>query len=136
MMRVTNRWVVGEYVIEEVEGHGFSDWQGQPLYRFHLENQRQGLNELFPSLDYALVAAVGQKWTGHRGAGGSGVDTAAGWFMKMIGADRLLEEDDSIRELDRSLNEGPNLSVPESRKFGARMILELKRRGFGLARRH
>lgn len=41
---------------------------------------------VYLSLDHCIVSAVGQKWTGPRGAGGQAVDTAAGWFMRMIGA--------------------------------------------------
>lgn len=44
---------------------------------------------LYASLEHAMVAAVGEKYTGPRGAGGTGVGTAADWFMRMIGADQL-----------------------------------------------
>lgn len=134
MQRVTNRWKVGDYTFEEIEGHGFSEWEGQPLYRFEIQGQRQGLNELFPSLDHALVAAVGQRWTGHRGAGGSGVDTAAGWFMRMIGADRLLDEAATLKALETSVERLPAV-VRDPRTYGRELAGELERQGFGLSQR-
>lgn len=85
-MRTNCRWVVGEYVfIEHEDNRGEFGEPGKLFYRFTREGARDN-SELYPSLDHALVAAVGEKYTGPRGAGGSGVDTAAGWFMKMIGA--------------------------------------------------
>jgi hypothetical protein len=83
-MRTTNRWIVGDYTFTEHADHGFPSFEGQPLYKF-LIGEKTGA-EMYTSLDEALVAAVGEKYTGPRGAGGSGVDTAAGWFLKMIGA--------------------------------------------------
>lgn len=83
-MRINRKWTVGEYIFIEYEGHGFSDFAGQPLFKFMIGEQAGG--EMYASLDEALVAAVGEKHTGPRGAGGSNVGTAADWFMKMIGA--------------------------------------------------
>jgi hypothetical protein len=82
--RVTNAWRVGPYVFSEIEGHGFRGIDG-PVYRFEIDG-RGNNHEVFTSLDGAIVAAVGERWTGRRSAGGGGVDTAAGWFMAMIGA--------------------------------------------------
>jgi hypothetical protein len=81
---VVNAWVIGPYTISEIEGHGFTDHEGKPLYRFAIAG-RPDNHELYLSLDQALAEAIGERWTGPRGAGGPGVDTAAGWFLAMIG---------------------------------------------------
>jgi homoserine acetyltransferase len=60
---------------------------GRMLWSFDIAGRDRGY-ELYGSLDQAMVAAVAEKWTGRRGAGGTAVDTAAGWFMRMIGAGR------------------------------------------------
>lgn len=90
-MTYPNRWVVGEWTFWEIEGHGFSDIEG-PLYSFTVGlpgvGQQPRFTELYESLDEAMVAAVGEKYTGRRGAGGTAVGTAADWFMEMIGARR------------------------------------------------
>lgn len=83
MERVTNAWRVGPYVFSEIEGHGFHSIPG-PVYRFEIDG-RAANHEAYADLDQALASAVGERWTGPRGAGGSGVDTAAGWFLTMIG---------------------------------------------------
>lgn len=86
-MRINRKWTVGDYTFTEYEGHGFTTYEGKPLFGFTIEGrERKGNGELYASLDEALVAAVGEKYTGPRGAGGSNVGTAADWFMKMIGA--------------------------------------------------
>jgi hypothetical protein len=87
---------VGEWTFVQVEDHGFTgELADKPLYGFVVgEPEISGLGgikfgELYPSLEHAMVAAVAEKFTGPRGAGGSGVGTAADWFMRMIGADQL-----------------------------------------------
>jgi hypothetical protein len=79
-------WTVGEYKFRLFTNHHISSYAGKPLYDFLINGERKGIRELYASLDEAMVAAVGERHTGPRGAGGSGVDTAAGWFMRMIGA--------------------------------------------------
>lgn len=88
---------VGEWTFYEVTNHGFSgEFEGQPLYEFttgELDKPRRlrsGSSELYPSLEHAMAAAIAEKYTGPRGAGGTGVGTAADWFMRMIGADQLV----------------------------------------------
>lgn len=101
-MRYPNRWTVGEWTFYEVTDHGFTgELADKPLYGFERElkgsdNLGAGpkLGELYTSLDHAMVAAVAEKFTGPRGAGGSGVGTAADWFMRMIGADQLVPAGD------------------------------------------
>lgn len=79
---------VGPWTFWEIRDHAFKgDLAGKPLYEFEANGTLSG--EWFDSLDMAMVSAIGEKWTGRRGAGGTGVDTAAGWFMRMIGADRV-----------------------------------------------
>ena len=85
MARVTNAWAIGPYVFSEIEDHGFKDFEGEPLYQFTIEGRRAG-HTAYQTLDEALVSAVGERWTGPQSAGGGGVDTAAGWFLRMIGA--------------------------------------------------
>lgn len=80
-MRLIDAWTVGEYEFTE------HDDKGRRLYTFTIGEEKRSVPEFYASLDAALVAAVGEKWTGPRGAGGSGTDTAAGWFMRMIGAE-------------------------------------------------
>lgn len=54
-------------------------------YSFRLSNQRENCY-VFPTIERAVVEAISAKYCGQQGASGTGVDTAAGWFMKMIGA--------------------------------------------------
>jgi hypothetical protein len=92
---------VREWTFYEVTGHGFSgEYDGKPLYGFAVGKVKTPkgepkTGELYASLEHAMVAAVGEKYTGERGAGGSGTDTAAGWFMRMIGADQLVPADNA-----------------------------------------
>jgi hypothetical protein len=80
---------VGPWTFFEIRHHGFKgDLSGKPLYEFEVNGHQENGAEWYESLDMAIVSAVGEKWTGRRGAGGTGVDTAAGWFMRMIGAVR------------------------------------------------
>lgn len=97
-MPASNRWTVGEYTFTEHTEHGFPDFEGKPLYKFEINGKRS--MEMYPSLDEALVAAVGEKYTGPRGAGGSGVGTAADWFLRMIGAERRCPESDCGEPMD------------------------------------
>jgi hypothetical protein len=97
-MRFPNRWTVGQWTFYEIEDHGFTgDLAGRSLFAFgdgsEDDRGRPKFGEMYASLDRAMVAAVGEKYTGPRGAGGRGVGTAADWFMKMIGADDLVAVD-------------------------------------------
>lgn len=79
-------WQIGPYTFIEVLDHGYEDYAGRSLWRFEVDGAQTNI-EMYPSLEYAMVAAVGEKYTGPRRAGGSGVGTAADWFMRMIGAE-------------------------------------------------
>lgn len=84
--RIVQTWIIQAYTFEAVEGHGFS-FPAFPrvMYRFKINGQ--GNHEMYQSLDRAMVAAVGEKYTGPRSAGGGGVGTAADWFCVMVGMD-------------------------------------------------
>lgn len=96
-MHYVRRGTVGEWTFYEVADHGFSgSIKDQPLYGFTVtaeekrdHNIAPRIGEMYGSLDHAMVAAIAEKHTGPRGAGGTGVGTAADWFMKMIGAGQL-----------------------------------------------
>lgn len=86
MSRVIGDIEIGEYTFFAVVGHGFPEYDGVALWRFGIDGRKKS-GELYASLDHAMVAAVAEKHTGPRGAGGSGVGTAADWFMRMIGVE-------------------------------------------------
>lgn len=102
-MKYTNRWTLPEVTFYQVEDHGFPAFEGQPLFAYGKPDAMDAhglpkVGELYPSLDRALIAWVGEKYTGPRGAGGTGVGTAADWFARMIGMDTLVP----ISHADRS----------------------------------
>lgn len=76
------------------DDHAFGgDLKGRTLYGWSLivpDGTRAGkpkVIEWYRSPEHAMAAAIAAKYTGERGAGGTGVGTAADWFMRMIGAD-------------------------------------------------
>lgn len=97
-MRVTNYWELpGLGTVYQIEDHGFTgpEYDGKPMYAYG-KGERDGkgrpkVGEYHRTLDRALIAMVGEKYTGSRGAGGTGVGTAADWFARMIGMDALVE---------------------------------------------
>lgn len=139
-MKYTSRWQMPEVWFYQVEGHGFTSYEDRPLYAYGKPNDtdQHGVpitGELFPGLDRALVAWVAEKYTGPRGAGGTGVGTAADWFMKMIGADSLVPAgyaetraalNDAIA--DTAKHDGPIYKRAQA------METELYKRGLILAR--
>lgn len=97
-MRVVNYWELpGLGTVYQIEDHGFTgpEYDGKPLYAYgkgeHDDRGRPKVGEYHRTLDRALIDMVGQKYTGPRGAGGTGVGTAADWFARMIGMDALVE---------------------------------------------
>lgn len=77
-------WELDDIKIRQVRGW----WQKrdeEPMYEYQLPTDAEWHNEAFYTLEMAYVSAIAAKYTGHRGAGGTGVDTAAGWFARMIG---------------------------------------------------
>lgn len=109
MAELVNRtWTVGqEYTFQEVE----ADWAGErrTFYRFSVDGLDRS-SELYDSIEHAMASAIGEKFTGRRGAGGTAVGTAADWFMRMCGADayegmtaaeiRSVQEEQARRERD------------------------------------
>lgn len=97
-MRYTNRWEMPEVTFYQVEGHGFEAHADRPLYAYGKPDDMNDrgvpkTGELYASLDRALISWVAEKYTGPRGAGGTGVGTAADWFARMIGMDQLVAVD-------------------------------------------
>ena len=86
-MRMTKHWECGDWLFCEFADHGFQECKDKPLYGYILLADRTNTpSELFVSLEYAMAAAIAAKHTGKPSAGGTGVGSAADWFMKMIGA--------------------------------------------------
>lgn len=81
MLKVIEHWQVGEFTFTSAY---WSSSQSKVVYGFAIGDQKPS-NEWYHSLDMAMIAAVGEKYTGPRGAGGPNVGTAADWFAKMIG---------------------------------------------------
>jgi hypothetical protein len=97
-MRYPNRWQIGDWTFYEGEDHGFSAHEGRSLFAYEPVSNpgspgKPNTGEWFTSLDRAMIAAIGEKYTGPRGAGGTGVGTAADWFARMIGMDSLVAVD-------------------------------------------
>lgn len=91
----TNRWTVGEWQFFEIDGRQITDsYEGRKLFGFtaNTEDAEAGnAGEWFNSLEHAMAAAIAEKHTGRRGGGGTGIGTAADWFMRMIGVDQIQE---------------------------------------------
>lgn len=100
-MRYEIAGTVGGWTFYEVTDHGFGEeLTDRPIYGYAdavpdgTAAGKPKIQEFYPSLDHAMVAAVGEKYAGPRRASGSGVGTAADWFMRMIGADQLMPAGD------------------------------------------
>ena len=140
-MRVTNYWELpGLGTVYEIEGHGFTgpEYDGKPLYAYgkgeHDDRGRPKVGEYHRSLDRALISAVGEKYTGPRGAGGTGVGTAADWFARLIGMDQLVAPEYAAgqKALQEALHETEREDGPLYRR--ARAITDrLEARGMTIA---
>jgi hypothetical protein len=128
---------VGQWTFYQVTNHDFGgELAYRPLYGFavgKVETMRgePKLGELYASLEHAMVAAVGEKYTGPRGASGTGVSTAADWFMRMVGADQLVKAEDPHRVL---ADAGKTLGLEPSYPLGVVMDKALQTLGYTLAR--
>jgi hypothetical protein len=140
----TQRWNVGAWQFFEIDGRQISDsYEGRKLYGFETQAEDgarpevSNVREWFNSLEHAMAAAIAEKYTGPRGAGGSGVGTAADWFMRMIGADQLVAAED--REVQSTLQEVLHATQkhdgPLFRRARA-ITAELERQGLVLARQN
>jgi hypothetical protein len=95
-MSYQNEGTLGGWTFYRWEDHTFTgEFEGRPLYGYvqavpeGTAAGRPDVGEWYPSLEHAMAAAIAEKYTGRRGAGGTGVGTAADWFMRMIGVDQL-----------------------------------------------
>jgi hypothetical protein len=105
-----NRWSIGLWQFFEIDGRQLSNsYGGRKLYGFETQAgdgarpEVSNVHEWYDSLEHAMAAAIAEKYTGRRGAGGTGVGTAADWFMRMIGADKLVAAED--REVQSTIQE-------------------------------
>ena len=139
-MKYTNRWEMPEVTFYQAEDHGFTgEHEGKPLFCYGKPNDMndRGIpktGELYASLDRALVAWVGEKYTGPRGAGGEGVGTAADWFARMIGMDTFTPI--SVRDQRTVLGEAIVATRPYDGPVYSRanaMVDELAKRGLVIA---
>jgi hypothetical protein len=138
-MKYGKRWEMPEVTFYEVVDHGFEQHKGRPLYAYGKpgETDSHGIpktGELHAALDRALIAWVGEKYTGPRGAGGQGVGTAADWFARMIGMDTLVEVNyqDGQKALQEIIHSTARYDGPIYVRAKA-MTDELEARGLTLA---
>lgn len=79
-------WTVGPYTFFKVQEkiiRGKREIEKcQTLYVFAIDGKLN--NESYLSLDSAMAEAIAARHCGTRGAGGTAVDTAAGWFIRML----------------------------------------------------
>jgi hypothetical protein len=130
---------IGDWTFWAWDGHPFDKHAGKPLYAYEPVTEPgivpgQNTGEWFPSIDRAMIAAVGEKYTGPRGAGGTGVGTAADWFARMIGMDALVEV--NYRDGQKALQEVLHSTAKHDGPIYVRakaMTDELESRGLTLA---
>lgn len=83
--RYADRWDVGPYeffqVLEKLANNA-KHTEPRTLYLFAIDGKLN--NESYLSLDSAMAEAIAARHCGTRGAGGTAVDTAAGWFIRML----------------------------------------------------
>lgn len=140
-MRATMLAQLGDWTFWEVWDHGFTgpEYDGKPLFGYEKvrdpgEPGKPKIGEFHRTLDRAIISAVGEKYTGPRGAGGTGVGTAADWFARMIGMDALVEPEyaSGQKALQEVLHETQREDGPLYRR--ARAITDrLEARGMTIA---
>ena len=132
--RYTNRWPIGDWTFYQIEDHGFTNHDG-PMFAYGSGQQtgKPETGEWYPNLEHAMAAAIAEKFTGKRGAGGTGVGTAADWFMKALGAYETVPIDRPDQELTQALAATDSYRGP---LFGRshRMADWLAARGLTIAR--
>jgi hypothetical protein len=77
--------VLGDWTFYQVDGYGDGTLYAYSMNRL-INDYPPKIGELYNSIEHAMASAIAEKYTGPRGAGGSGVGTAADWFMRSIGA--------------------------------------------------
>lgn len=123
--------------VHQIDDHGLGGvHEGKPLFRFRLAGSVRPNFELYNTIERALVALVAAKYTGERGAGGTGVGTAADWFMRAIGADKLtaVEDRDAAVELTTALNAAEGFPPVPLHQLGQRIINALESKGYVIAK--
>jgi len=136
----TQRWTVGQWLFTEIDGCQISDtYKSRRMYGFSPADEPPGaagrISEWYNTLEHAMAAAIAEKYTGPRGAGGSGVGTAADWFMKMIGADQLVDAGIEGRTaLAQAIYSSDGLPPVGPNEFARRIENKLERQGLVLAR--
>lgn len=83
---MSNETTIGDWTFHTYYDHPFPANEGLPVYGYTTAADPK-VHEWHPTIEHAMAAAIAEKYTGRRSAGGVGVDTAAGWFMRMIDAD-------------------------------------------------
>ena len=136
-----NRWAVGQWQFFEIDGRQISDsYEGRRLFGYETQAEDgarpevSNVREWFNSLEHAMAAAIAEKYTGPRGAAGTGVGTAADWFMRMIGADQLVDAGpDGGRALVEAVNANRDKGLPLA---AHRIERDLEAKGYVLARQN
>lgn len=140
----TQRWAVGAWQFFEIDGRQISDsYAGRKLYGYETQAEDGArpepgnVREWFNTLEHAMAAAIAEKYTGAPGAGGTGVGSAADWFMRMIGADQLVaaEHRETQSALTDVIAATAKYDGPIYRRAQA-METELESRGLVLARQN
>jgi len=132
-------WTIGQWQFYEIDGRQLTEsYAGRKLFGFTAasdEATADQCGEWYNTLEHAMAAAIAEKYTGARGSGGTGVGTAADWFMRMIGADQLVAADNGRTALGEVLSATEKHNGPIYRRASA-MEDELERRGLVLARQN
>lgn len=136
--RFENRWTVGEWTFYEVAGHGFPMNPDKPVYRYErdgIEEHEQDRNSYW-NLEEAMAAAIASKHTGVQGAGGTGVGTAAMWFIRSLGIGHPVEltRQEAAVALVAALDESqgfPSVSPPV---YARRVLSAFDKRGLFIAK--
>jgi len=135
--QVTGRWTLPGWVFYEIEGHGFPNIPG-PIYRVERDGAKphQQDPDSYRTLDEALAQALAAKYCGVRGAGGTGVGTAADWFLRSIGAGQLaaVPDAEALTALLTAFNAAEGFPPVGLREVGRRVLTDLESKGYVLAR--
>ena len=143
-MHYTNRWSIGRWQFFQIDGRQITEsYAGRELFGYETQAEDGArpeignVREWFNSLEHAMAAAIAEKYTGPRGAGGTGVGTAADWFMRMIGADQLVDAGTEGRDvLARVLHSSDGFPPVGPAGFASRIERGLEAQGIVLARQN
>lgn len=135
--RYENRWTVGEWTFYEVAGHGFPMNPDKPVYRYErdgIADHEQDRNSYW-SIEEAMAAAIASKYTGVQGAGGTGVGTAAMWFIRSLGIGHPVElsRQEAAVALVAAMQESEGLPSVSPAVYARRLLSALDERGLFIA---